>query len=627
MIQIDRRTLLATLPAAALLPSAWQAQAAVGPSHALSLYGDVKYGPDFTHFSYVDPEAPKGGTVKVSAVGTFDNLNPFILKGTSFIRVANDFMQTGALFDSLMVGSGDEPSTAYGLIAESVELPEDRLSVTLTLRPEARFHDGSPITPDDVVWTFDTLMAKGSPVYRIALADVARAEKLDERRVRFVFKSNTDRQLPLTVAALPVLPAAWWRGKEFDRPTLEPLLGSAGYRMARIDPGRSIVWERVADYWAADLPVNKGTGNFDIIQCDYYRDATVLREAFKAGLIDIREDATAADWQNAYNFPAVQRGLVIKDEVPHDVPRGMQSFVFNTRRPLFQDPRVRRALGFALDFNWYNKTYFYDTYKQINSYWNNSELGSKGLPEGAELALLERYRGRIPETVFSEVYTPPLYPDETAFRNGLRQALTMLKAAGWSTRGQRLVNDATGQPFEFEFMNDEPRLERAILPWLQNLERLGIKGTIRSVDDAQSDLRMREYDFDVLTVNRPASLVPGTELRAYYASASAATPGTPNLAGIADPVVDELVELVIGAETRDELMTRVRALDRILLRGYYGVPCWYADTYRVAYWAKFAKPAIAPKYADRPASVFGTWWIDAAKEPVLAQQQRELGSQ
>lgn len=633
MLLLDRRALVAAFGCALARPrraGAQESGAGVGAAggggrHALSLYGDVKYPPGFAYVDYVNPDAPKGGSVRYGDLGTFDNVNPFILKGVSFVRFANSFMGSGALFDTLMAGTADEPSTAYGLIAESVEFPDDRLSLTFALRAGARFHDGSPITAADVVWTFRTLVAKGHPAFRATLADVAGAEALDERRVRFRFKTNTNRTLPLTVAGLPVLPAAWWEGKEFDRPTLAPLLGNGPYRMAEVQPGRTIVYERVADYWARDLPISRGTSNFDRVQVDYYRDLTVMREAFKAGLIDVFEENTAADWYNAYDFPAARQGLVVKREVPHEVPRGMQRFVFNTRRPLFQDARVREALGYALDFQWYNKTYFYGSYKRCKSYWNNSELGSSGLPGGDELALLERYRGRVPEAVFATVFEPPDYPDAAAFRNGLRAAFGLLKEAGWIFRGDRLVNDATGQPFEFEFMNDEPRLERVILPFLQNLQRLGIKGSLRGVDAAQADIRTREYDFDMVSVNFGASLTPGNELRQLYSSAAAGTPGSSNLSGIRDPVVDELVELVVNAGTRAELVTRVRALDRVLLHGHYGVPNWYQDTYRVAYWDKFGTPTVQPKYVSMPAGAVPAWWVDAGKDAGMAARRERAG--
>lgn len=625
MLRLDRRTTLAALGSAMAVPSTFARGAAgAAPSHALSLYGDVKYPPGFTHVDYVNPDAPKGGFVRFSDLGTFDNLNPFILKGVSFVRFANSFMGSGALFDSLMAGTADEPSTAYGLIAESVELPDDWMAITFTLRPEARFHDGSPITVEDVVWTFETLTTKGHPSYRVIYADVAGVEALDDRRVRFRFKNNTNRTLPLTVAGLTVLPAKWWAGKPFDQPTLEPLLGNGPYRMAEVQPGRTIIWERVKDYWAQDLPIVRGTANFDRVQVDYYRDTTVMREAFKAGLVDIREEHTAADWYNAYDFPAVRQGLVIKREVKHEVPQGMQRFVFNTRRPLFQDVRVRQALVYALDFVWLNKTYFYDSYKRCTSYWNNSELGSRGLPEGEELALLERYRDRLPEAVFTTVFDPPTYPDATAFRNGLREAFNLLKAAGWSYQDGRMVNEATGQPFEFEFMSDEPRLERVILPFLQNLERLGIKGTLRSVDAAQADIRTRDYDFDMLSVNLGASLTPGNELRQLYSSAAADTPGSPNLSGIKDPVVDELIELIINTDTRQDLITRVRALDRVLLHGHYCVPNWYQDQYRVAYWDKFGMPEATPKYVSMANGAVTAWWVDSGKGSSLAARQEQL---
>lgn len=624
MLALDRRTILTAIGAAAVAPRALAQGSGAAPSHALSLYGDVKYPPGFSHFDYVNPDAPKGGFVRYGDLGTFDNVNPFILKGVSFVRYANSFMTSGAMFDTLMVGSADEPSTAYGLIAESVELPDDGMSVTFTLRPEARFQDGSPIRSSDVVWSYQTLIGKGHPVYRVQLADVAEVTALDERRVRYAFKNNTNRQLPLVVAGLPVLPEAWWQGKEFDRPTLEPLLGNGPYRMAEIQAGRTIIWERVRDYWAQELPVSRGTANFDRVQVDYYLDNTIQREAFKGGLIDIREENTAADWFNANNFPAVERGLVRKDQVEHQVPQGMQSFIFNLRRPLFQDIRVRQALGYAMDFEWYNKTYFYESYKRTRSYFENSELAARGLPEGDELALLERYRGRVAETVFTASYEPPSYPGPTDFRNGLRTAFGLLKAAGWTFTDNRLVNDATGQPFEFEFMNDEPRLERVILPFLKNLERLGIKGTVRPVDAAQHDNRLRDFDYDMISVRYGASLTPGNELRNFYASAAADTPGSSNVSGIKDPVVDELLEMIINTETRPELVTRVRALDRILLHGHYCIPCWYSGHYRVAYWDKFGRPPVHPKYVSMANGAVSAWWFETGRGTAVASEQERL---
>ena len=626
MLVVARRTVLATLSGAVLAPRIGLAAASTGPSYALSLYGDVKYPKGFEHFDYVNPEAPKGGAVRYADIGTFDNLNPFILKGVSFVRYANSFMGSGALFDSLMAGSADEPSTAYGLIARSVELAADRMAVTFTLDERARFHNGTAITADDVVWTYQTLVSKGHPSYRVLLADVAKVEKVGPRQVRYSFKNNTNRQMPLLVAGLPVLPAKWWQGREFDKPTLDPLLGCGAYRMAHVEPGRSIVWERVKDYWAQDLPTARGTANFDRIQVDYYRDMTVLFQAFKAGLVDVREDLTAADWATGYDFPAFKQGLVVKKEVHHSVPQGMQSFVYNTRRPLFKDPRVRRALGYAFDFNWYNKTFLYDYYKRSRSYFENSELAARGLPQGAELKLLETYRGRIPDSVFTQVYDPPTYNDAKDLREGLRQAVGLLKEAGWAPKGGALVHTESGQPFAFEFLNDDPRLERLILPWLKNLERLGIRGSLRSVDSATYANRTRDFDFDMTALRYGASLTPGTELRDFYSSAAADIPGTSNVSGIKNPAVDELIELIINTDTRPDLVTRVRALDRVLLHGYYGIPNYYSDSYHVAYWNKFGQPAVHAKYVSMPAGDVPTWWIDPEKAQQLDRQREQLKS-
>jgi microcin C transport system substrate-binding protein len=598
------------------------------PTYGLSLFGDpLKYPADFQHFDYVNPDAPKGGTVRFGDIGTFDNLNPFILKGASFVRYTNSMMKSGALFDSLMTGSLDEPLAAYGLVAETVEFPADRLSITFNMRKEAHFNDGSPISADDVCWSFTTLITKGHPSYRAQLADVEKCEVLGERRVKFTFKNNTDRELPMLVASLPILPSKWWATRDFEKPTLEPLLGSGPYRITVVDPGRSLTWERVKDYWAKDLPVNKGTANVDTIRVDYYRDSQVMFEAFKAGQIDLREENVAKDWATAYDFPAMKDGLVIKEEVHHEEPQGMQGFVFNTRRPIFADPRVRRALGYMFDFEWFNKNYFYNSYKRTRSYYENSDLASRGLPEGAELALLEPYRGKIPDAVFTAEYQPPVYDGSGNIRDGIRAALALLKEAGWSVKSGTLVNDKTGQPFTFEFLNDVAQLERIILPFLKNLERIGIKAELRTVDAAQYENRRRDYDYDMTALHWGASIAPGTELREFFGSKAADEPGSPNTSGIKDPVVDALVDKAIAAPTRHDLVPIIHALDRVLLNGYYVVPNYYAGFYRVAYWDKFGKPATQPKYASMPATVFGDWWINPAKEKSIAERQEQEKSQ
>lgn len=610
--------------AAALLPILPAAAEAPKPVHGISLYGDpLKYPPDFKHFDYVNPDAPKGGTVKTGANGTFDNLNPFILKGVSFVRFSNDLMKTGSLFDSLMDGTLDEPLTAYGTIAETVEMPQDRSWMIFNLRPEARFHDGSPITAEDVVWTYETLITKGHPSYRVIYGGVEKAEALADRRVKFTFKKDAERDLPMTVAGLTPLPKKWWATREFDKPTLEPLLGSGPYRMAKVDPGRSITWERVKDWWAKDLPVNKGTANVDVVQVDYYRDTTVAFEAFKAGQIDIHEENTAQNWATKYDFPAIREGLVIKEQVQHEVPQGMQSFVFNTRRPIFQDARVRRAIGYLFDFEWMNKSFFYDSYTRTRSYFENSDMAARGLPQGKELAILEKYKGKIPEAVFTAEYKPPVYDGSGNIRDGVREALRLLKEAGWSSKNGKLVNDKTGQPFEFEFLIDDPRFERIVLPFLKNLERIGVAAKLRNVDAAQYENRRREFDYDMISIRFGTSLAPGTELREFYGSKAAGTPGSPNMPGIKDPVIDELIDLAIAAQTRADLIPIVKALDRVLLNSYYGIPNWYSGMYRVAYWNKFRKPPTQPKYASMPTSVFGMWWIDPGADASIQAKQQQ----
>jgi microcin C transport system substrate-binding protein len=625
-----RRTLLLS-PLLLPLARALTSPAAAGDtivSHGIARYDDpLKYPADFTHFAYVNPDAPKGGLVRTATTGTFDSLNPFILKGNAFVKFSNDLMKDGALYDSLLAGSLDEPLTGYGLVAETVEYPEDRSWITFTMRREARFHDGTPITPEDVDWTFNTLIEKGRPQYRIAFAEVAKVEALDERRVKFSFKPDASREMPLSVGGLPILPRAWWEGKDFDQPTLEPPLGSGPYRIAQVDAGRSMTWELVKDYWARDLAVTKGTANVATVRVDYFRDSTAMFEAFKAGQLDIREENTAKSWATLYDFPAIQQGLVIKEVVPHKVPQGMQSFVFNTRREIFKDVRVRQALGYLLDFEWFNKNFFYGDYTRTRSYWENSDLAARGLPQGDELALLESYRGRIPETVFTSEFQPPVYDGSGNIRDGMRDALKLFNAAGWTAKNGKLTNATTGAGFAFEFMSDEPSLERVILPYLKNLERIGITASLRNADNAQYENRRRNYDFDMLWVNRGASLAPGIELRDLFGGASGKQPDSANLSGIADPVVDELIEKAIVAKSRAELVPIIHALDRVLLHGYYGVALWYFGKYRVAYWNKFGKPPEQPAYASMPAAVFPMWWIDAGAEQKLSAVQQPPAQQ
>lgn len=613
MRQTLARFLLLLLPILALpaltLPATAQE---VTTSHALILHGTPKYPADFKHFEYVNPDAPKGGEVIQAAIGTFDSLNPFILRGVSAAAL-------GLTFDTLLQSSSDEAFTEYGLLAESIELPADRKWVAFTLRPEARFHDGKPVTAEDVVWSFETLKAKGAPFYRAYYADVLKAEALGERKVRFSFGDTVNMELPLIIGQMPVLPKHYFADKEFDRTSLEPITGSGPYKVASFEPGRTITYERVADYWAKDLPIMRGRYNYDRIRYDYYRDATVAIEAFKAGAYDFRLENSAKEWATAYDFPAQRQGLAVQREIPHELPTGMQGFAMNTRRPIFSDPRVRLAMNYAFDFEWSNKALFYGAYKRTESYFSNSELASRGLPEGEELKILEQFRGKIPDEVFTTEYKAPTTDGSGNNRANLRKALELLQSAGWQVKGGKLVN-AAGEPFTFEILLSSPAFERISLPYAKNLERLGIEASVRTVDTAQYQNRIDGFDFDMTVDVWGQSLSPGNEQRDFWGSSRRDEQGSRNTAGIADPVIDQLIDLVIQAPDRDSLIARTRALDRVLLWGHYVVPHWHIQAFRTVYWDKFAQPETTPKYA---LGFSDTWWIDPAKaEKVNAFRRR-----
>jgi microcin C transport system substrate-binding protein len=595
------KVLAAVLAAALAVATTGAETPAAGPAHGLSIHGDLRYPPGFPHFAYADPRAPKGGRVTLAAIGTFDTLNPFILKGVAAVGIA-------FTLDTLTVQSADEPSSEYGLVAETIETPADRSWVAFTLRPAARFHDGSPMTADDLVWTFDTLRTRGHPLYRSYYAQVASAEKVGPRTVRFAFKAGENRELPVILGQLPVLSRAYWSGRDFTRTTLEPPLGSGPYRVESLEPGRSITYRRVADYWGAALPVNVGRHNFDTIRYDYYRDDTVALEAFKGGAYDLRPEASAKNWALAYDVPAVRDGRIRREQIPNEVPTGMQGFVFNTRRAVFADPRVRQALAAAFDFEWSNAHLFHGAYTRTRSYFSNSELAARGLPSAAERAVLEPFRGRVPDEVFTREYRPPTTgPD--GVRPNLVAALRLLEQAGWVVRDLRLVHAATGRPMTFEILLDDPGFERIALPFVKNLERLGVAARVRTVDAAQYEYRVKQFDFDVIAAVFPQSLSPGNEQLDYWSSTAADTPGSRNYPGVRDPVVDRLIELIIAAPDRAALVARTRALDRVLLWGHYVVPQFHIAAFRVAYWDRFARPAVAPKYELG----LDTWWIDPRK--------------
>jgi microcin C transport system substrate-binding protein len=570
------------------------------PAHGISMYGELRYPPDFTHFDYVNPDAPKGGRLRIAvAEGTFDSFNPWIIKGNPAGIVS--------LFDTLLVASADEPFSEYGLLAKTVQTPADRSWVAFELRPEARWHDGQPITADDVVWSFETLLEKGAPSFRFYYQSVAKVEKTGERSVKFSFKPGTNRELPLILGQLPVLPKHWWATRNFEESSLEPPLGSGPYKVGKFEAGRFYELERVADYWGRDLPVMKGRHNFDVERTDYYRDATVALEAFKGGHYDWRLEISAKDWATAYDIPEVKDGRIIKEAVSNHRPAGMQCFVMNLRRPLFQDRRVREALGLAFDFEWSNKTLFYGQYTRTKSYFENSDLASHGLPSPEELAVLEPLRGKVPAEVFDKEFAPPTTDGSGNNRENLGRAAALLQEAGWTAQNGKLVKD--GKPFEFEMLLYSPLFERVLLPYAKNLEKIGIAARVRTVDASQYRRRLDSFDYDMIVGGFAQSDSPGNEQRDFWGSEAAKREGSRNAIGLADPAIDTLVDRLIAAPDRKSLVTTTRALDRSLLWGYYVVPNYYISADRIAYWDKFGKPAVVPKDGVQ----IDAWWIDPAK--------------
>jgi microcin C transport system substrate-binding protein len=589
-------------------PAILRAQSASGTivSHGFATHGDLKYPADAKNLEFVNPAAPKGGLVRLAGRGTFDSLNPFILKGTPAAAV-------GQIYETLMTSFGDEAATCYGLVAETIEYPEDRAWAIFKLRAQARWHDGKPITADDVVFSFDTLKAKGAPQYAAYWQDVAKAERLDERVVKFTFSGGENNELPLIIGQLPVLPKHWWATRDFEKTSLEIPMGSGAYRIESFEPGRYITAKRVEDYWGRDLWFNRGRQNFDTMRYDYYRDETVAFEAFKAGEIDYREEYTSRNWAVAYDIPAVKSGAIQRATLKHESTLPMQCLGLNLRRDLFKDRRVREALVHLVDFEWFNKTLSYGLLTRINSYFFNSELAAKGLPSKQELEILEPLRGQIPEEVFTKEFKLPVTDGSGNNRDGARRAIALLKEAGWEIRDGKMTNKA-GQAFSFEMLLGEPRLERFALPFKQWCEKVGIEVRVRTVDPAQYQKRMDDFDFDMTTSLFSQSLSPGNEQREYWGSAAAGIKGSRNTSGIADPAVDKLIELVVSAPDRESLIMRTRALDRVLLWHHYVVPQYYSTEFWIAYWNKFGRPEKLAKYQPRGLS---PWWIDADKEKAL----------
>lgn len=597
---------LAALALALVAPCAAETRGVV--AHAIAMHGEPKYGPGFAHFDYVDPRAPKGGELRLAAEGTFDSFHPFIPRGTAAAGATT-------MFESLLTSSADEPFTEYGLIAETIEVPKDRSWAVFTLRREARWHDGRPVTVDDVVFSLEVLKKQGHPFFRFYYQGIQKAEPAGERKVRFTFAKGDNRELPLIAGQLPILPKHYWEGREFGRTTLEPPLGSGPYRVGAFEPGRHVVLERVPDYWGRDLPVNRGQNNFDRIRYDYFRDATVIREAVKAGTIDLRIENQAKAWAVDYDTPAARRGALRLTEFANQRPTGMQGFAMNTRRAVFRDPRVRRAIAHAFDFEWSNRNLFFGQYRRTESYFSNSELAAKGLPGPEELALLEPWRGRIPDEVFTREYRPPATDGTGWPRENLRRAFELLAEAGWVVRDLRLVNAGTGAPFTFEILLVSPAFERIALPFVRNLTRLGIDARVRVVDSSQYVNRVRAFDFDMLVVVWPQSNSPGNEQRDMWTAAAADSAGSRNYAGISNPAVDALVEQLIAAPDRESLVHRARALDRVLLWSHLVVPNWHAGADRIVYWDKFGYPEKLPMQGTST----DYWWFEPAKAAALGR--------
>ncbi|WLD58116.1 extracellular solute-binding protein [Salinispirillum sp. LH 10-3-1] len=569
-------------------------------SHAFAVRGEPKYPADFPHFDYVNPDAPKGGSMRLATTGGFDSFNRYARRGESVIGA-------GELYDTLMTTSSDEISVYYGLIAEFIEYPVDYSWVSFHINPAARFHDGTPITAHDVVFSFNKFFEQGVPQYRSYYADVTEVTALSDHQVMFRF-AEPNKDYVSGLAGTTVLPRHFWAERDLGDPLTAPPLSSGPYKVGQYAMGQFVTYERVPDYWAANLPVNKGRHNFNTLRYDYYRDSTVALEAFKAGEYDFRQENVAKQWAEDYVGPALTRGDIKMEELPHEIPQPMQAFLFNTQNPLFEDRRVRQAINLAMDFEWLNRNIFYGAYARNYSYFQNTEYSASGLPTEQELAILEPFRDQLPPEVFGEAYRPNVTDGSGTLRNETRQALALLRDAGWELRNQRLVNVETGRPFEFELLLHTPTFERVALPLQRNLERMGIRMTIRVVDTAQYLNRTREFDFDMAMGGYSANAYPSSGMRIAWRSDF--IDSSWNRAGVQDPVIDALIDGIVANQENDEmLMAYGRAFDRVAMWNFYVIPNWHNDSFWIATWDKFDRPAIRPKYDIGTE----TWWQDNEK--------------
>ena len=588
-------------------------KAEINIAHAIAMHGEPKYPDSFQYVDYANPDAPKGGKIILSSTGSYDSFNPFILKGTAAAGIGN-------LYETLTTGSSDEAFTEYGLIAKTIEWPDDRSWVAFTIREEAVWHDGKKISPEDVIWTFNTLMEKGHPFYKYYYGDVVEVIQENDNKVRFNFKGNTNLELPLIVGQLPVLPKHYWTNKNFEETSMDIPIGSGPYKIKNFDAGRTITYELDSDYWGKNIPIKKGTENFGVIQYEYYKDRSIEREAFKSGDIDLFSENTSKDWATSYDTPAVQNGLIKKELIEHQNPQGMQGFAFNTRKEIFEDKRVREALSYAFDFEWTNKNLFYNAYKRTNSFFENSELASSGVPSGGELDLLNDYRELLPQKLFQEEYNPPKTDGSGFMRKELQEATKLLQDAGWELQEGKLINKKSGSKFEFELLLVSPAFERIVLPFKDNLAKLGIDVSVRTIDSAQYQNRLDGFDFDMIVSTFSQSLSPGNEQRNFWGSDAAKTNGSRNIIGISNEVIDSLIEKVISAKDREDLIMTTRALDRVLLWNHYVIPQWHISAYRTLYWDIFDKPSVRPKYSLGT----NTWWVDADKASTIDQRKKSL---
>lgn len=583
-------------------------------SHAITLYGDPKYDKDFRQFDYTSPKAVKGGSIVLHSLGTFDTFNPFTPKGNAADGI-------DLLYSSLTVGSSDEAATQYGLVAEEIIYPDNREWVEFEMNPEAKFHDGTVITADDVVFSYNLLIEKGSPAYRLFFGDVTAVKALDNHRVRFEFKKEASRELALSVGTLPIFPQHYWATRDFSKTSLEPPLGSGPYKIKSFDAGRRIVYERVDDYWAKNHPTQLGSYNFDEITYDYYRDDIIAMEAFKAGEYEVRRERISKLWATAYTGSLFEDGDIQTREIAHQNPTGMQAFIFNTRREVFKDKALRKAIALAFDFEWTNKNLFYGAYTRTQSYFSNSDMASQGLPSDGELEILNQYKDQLPETIFTEAFKAPLSTGANRNRENLKKAKKILDDSGYKVVKNQLINPATGSPVQFEILLYDVGFERVTNPFVQGLKKLGIEAGVRIVDTSQYIRRVRTFDFDMMVHVFSQSSTPGNEQFNYWHSRSKDQEGSGNLIGISDPVIDDIVERITKVGSYQELVDTSRALDRVLLNHHYVIPHWHIRFHRVAYWNRFNQPDIAPIY-DRIYDVgLMSWW---SKEAETASQQEPL---